>query len=549
MLRLPSGHIVGIMHERARFHARRLNLHITPYTPNFQLHALIDIVFADGKDSPDMWRKNYVFSGHTLADRDWINHWPRRDRKFFLDWVRETAQRQEIEAARRRVLADSKPLQTVHFHYPEQLHSLLVKRIEALGLNCASVTQWRNTIANLAKQGIRQEEIHWSGAMEFLDAAERIGHHTIQKTELLEHIGFDNIRMDLVNELEHDQTASLRFVEKAKVYTHAQLHCSGIWVAESDIGIVRYINPSNGYRVGLVRPRKKAIPGTDVNRWFALGPYMDALPDERDGCVFYSSAEKAMAAATAHARQSKRLQPRLRLRDRYRHMSLAGGNDYREWLLTLPDYQRSHFTAHYLERNVLLHMRTTVRSDTAGRRLLFIEEIQSDWHQAAARHGYDDRWFGKIAVAPFRKEWVPLAVKLLLLHAIEQGYDGLAWTDGATQQLRYGRAITPVKRVYDQDIPHCLAGLGRRWSAGVCETRIHTQRPNLMAARDNDRWEVRDHDAKLHTLPRFTKEQALALIHRHSKAIDLDVPMFLIPEGMRDHLLKHGVSLFGLQFD
>jgi hypothetical protein len=547
MLRLPSGHIVGIMHERARFHARRLNRHITPYTPASQLHALVDIVFADAKDSPEMWRKNYVFSGHTLADRDWLKLWTAHDRESFLNWLGETPQRQEIEAARRRVLADNKPLQLVHFPYPEQLYSLLLRRIESLALNAASVEQWRNTITNLAKQGIRREEIQWSGVMAFLDDAERIGHHTVRKTELLEHIGFDNIRMDLVNELEYDQDATLRFVEKARVYTNAQLHCAGIWVADSDIGIVRYINPSNGYRVGLVRPRRKRFPGADLNRWFALGPFMDALPDERDGSVFYASAEQAMAAATAHARQSKRLLPRLRLRDRYEYMSLAGGEDYREWLLTLPDYQRSHFTAHYLERNVLLHMRTKVHSDTAGRRLLLIDEIQSDWHQAAARHGYD-HWSSPIPAAPFRKEWVELALKLQLLHASEQGYDGLAWTDGATQQLRYGRAMEPVRRIYDQTIPHCLERLGRPWSAIVTETRVQTRRPNLMAARHRQHWEVRDHDGKLHTRPRYTKEQALELIRRHSRAIELDVPMFLIPGQMREHLLEHGAPLFGLQF-
>jgi len=548
MLRLPSGHIVGIMHERARFHARRQGLRITPYTPASQLRALVDVVFAETGDDPDLWHKNCVFSGHTLADQGWLQSWPRRDRESFLHWLEETPQRQAIEAARRRVLADDKPLQLVHLPYPEQLYSLLQRRLEGLDLNQASTVQWRNTINNLAKQGVRPEEILWSGAMAFLAAAERIGHHHIRKTELLEHIGFDAIRMELVNELEYDHQATLRFVEKARVYTHAQLHCAGIWVAETDIGIVRYINPSNGYRVGLVRPRRKRVPGSDQNRWFALGPFMDALPDEHTGSAFYASAELAMAAATAHARQSGRLLPRLKLRDRYEYMSLAGGEDYREWLLTLPDYPLSHFTAHYLERNILLHMRTKVHRDLAGRRLLLIEEVQSDWHQAAVRQGHK-HWASPIPSAPFRKEWVELAVKLLLIHAAEQGYEGLAWADGATQGLRYGREIQPVRRIYDQTIPQALASLGRPWSARAGKTRLPTRRPNLMAARHRDRWEVRDHDGRLHTRPRFDKPQALALIRRHSKAVELELPMFLIPEAMRQHLLGQGLPMFGLQLD
>ena len=38
--------------------------------------------------------------------------------------------------------------------------------------------------------------------------------------------------------------------------------------------------------------------------------------------------------------------------------------------------------------NVLVHVRFKSRTDTQGRRLLFIEEIQSDWHQAGRKKGY-----------------------------------------------------------------------------------------------------------------------------------------------------------------
>jgi len=69
----------------------------------------------------------------------------------------------------------------------------------------------------------------------------------------------------------------------------------------------------------------------------------------------------------------------LTFRGRYRHLSLHGGEDYREWLVRLPNYYQSYFGPHFTERNVLLHMRTKTRVDWQGRKLLFIEEIQSDW--------------------------------------------------------------------------------------------------------------------------------------------------------------------------
>ncbi|HXG69476.1 MAG TPA: hypothetical protein VNJ04_02565 [Gemmatimonadaceae bacterium] len=44
--------------------------------------------------------------------------------------------------------------------------------------------------------------------------------------------------------------------------------------------------------------------------------------------------------------------------------------------------------AHFNEPNILVHVRFNERTDAQGRRVLFIEEIQSDWHQAGRKHGY-----------------------------------------------------------------------------------------------------------------------------------------------------------------
>tara|TARA_R110002051_G_scaffold316016_2_gene395136 strand:- start:3242 stop:9019 length:5778 start_codon:yes stop_codon:yes gene_type:complete len=99
-------------------------------------------------------------------------------------------------------------------------------------------------------------------------------------------------------------------------------------------------------------------------------------------------------------------------------------NDYRELLLTLPskrgdrmdDYARlmygkqyselpisdkrrvdSAFSktrgqdfneGHFSEKNVLAHIRFNTRYDFQGKKVLFIEEVQSDWHQSGAQKGY-----------------------------------------------------------------------------------------------------------------------------------------------------------------
>lgn len=49
------------------------------------------------------------------------------------------------------------------------------------------------------------------------------------------------------------------------------------------------------------------------------------------------------------------------------------------------DYQSSHFD----EPNILAHMRVNDRIDADGKKMLLIEEVQSDWHQAGREKGYN----------------------------------------------------------------------------------------------------------------------------------------------------------------
>jgi hypothetical protein len=69
-----------------------------------------------------------------------------------------------------------------------------------------------------------------------------------------------------------------------------------------------------------------------------------------------------------------------------------GGEDYHELLLTLPpgvrgNPERSPST-HFDEPGVVAHLRFKTRSTTDGKKLLFIEEVQSDWHQKGRDQGY-----------------------------------------------------------------------------------------------------------------------------------------------------------------
>jgi hypothetical protein len=143
-------------------------------------------------------------------------------------------------------------------------------------------------------------------------------------------------------------------------------------------------------------------------------------------------------------------------------------------------------TTHFDQPNILAHMRVNDRV-VDGKKTLFVEEIQSDWHQAGRKKGYGaqlrEGWRmqplenGEIAVygpgmqapygiteggasnaqksafqiadkyggmdtstvpdAPFKTSWHELSLKRAIQEASEKGYDQIAFTTGKTQAARY----------------------------------------------------------------------------------------------------------------
>ena len=159
-------------------------------------------------------------------------------------------------------------------------------------------------------------------------------------------------------------------------------------------------------------------------------------------------------------------------------------------------YRSSHFD----EPNILAHMRVNDRVDADGKKMLLIEEIQSDWHQAGRERGYatknartatevereltattqkrsrlldeaaalpdsemtkfkamneeikalsekatklNEEWTGLynkpkgVPDAPFKDTWHQLALKRALKYAADNGYDRVGLTTGAQQAKRY----------------------------------------------------------------------------------------------------------------
>jgi len=154
----------------------------------------------------------------------------------------------------------------------------------------------------------------------------------------------------------------------------------------------------------------------------------------------------------------------------------------------LQTYQSSHFN----EPNVLAHMRVNDRIDADGKKMLLIEEVQSDWHQAGREKGYagqiqqlpndykiqsktDKNGYayyevidsngnifakdyskegvtnqainrlnesvGGVPDAPFKDTWHQLALKRAIKEAVDKGYDRIGLTTGKQQIDRFSNEL------------------------------------------------------------------------------------------------------------
>lgn len=128
-------------------------------------------------------------------------------------------------------------------------------------------------------------------------------------------------------------------------------------------------------------------------------------------------------------------------------------------------------SSHFNEPNILAHVRFNERTGPNGEQVLFLEEVQSDWHQEGRKTGYrqkgkkrftreesqayqDDifarfdrgeitreqrneelsrlsemreKAFHGVPDAPFKTTWPMLVMKRMVRYAAENGYDAVAW--------------------------------------------------------------------------------------------------------------------------
>lgn len=168
-------------------------------------------------------------------------------------------------------------------------------------------------------------------------------------------------------------------------------------------------------------------------------------------------------------------------------------------------------SGHWNEPNVLAHVRFNDRV-IDGKRTLFLEETQSDWHREGRKKGYSNgeqypadyidkhrknliEWrkkngdneipsdqevidffelspIDRVPDAPFKGDWHEVVFRRMVRYAAENGYDAIAWTPGKLQQDRYDLS-KQVENIRVAPIPETIAEGGRYVDLSTTDGMVH----------------------------------------------------------------------------
>lgn len=365
----------------------------------------------------------------------------------------------------------------------------------------------------LKGKGVKDEEIKWSGIRTYLE-----GKKSVDKAELLQFLKDNEVQIE------------------EKILDNKDVD-PNIW--------------SNGYGTVNINHFYDPVQGTEFadEEGFREEAIKRAAEDHLDESeIVFNISDDYMSAETEDGDTILEAYPpdTYELRDadfkpantntRWEGYKLYGGTNYREVLFSIPgsDYTNQAMNIHWGRKGVLAHARIQDFETENGDKVLFIEEIQSDWHNAGQKYGYDDfdvserdaevrfeggfyelyvngkdthtgfspKYMESVGIseknvkkaliddyrntmrlqgnervapdAPYRTTYTDFVLKNLLRMAAEGDYDYLAWTTADMQSERWSDEFAEGYRIeYDQQIPKFLKKYGKQWGAGLSEVWMY----------------------------------------------------------------------------
>lgn len=261
--------------------------------------------------------------------------------------------------------------------YADTFYSQMAKVVDAIKqekIGAASVVSY------LKGRGVKDEEIKWSGIEDWLS-----GKKSVTKAELLDFIKNSTLQIETTvlsdENINYTEDESKSLAEIEEITSEKWSEIATLWDEAFNekfpLDVMLAENPTAALGKKLTEKisvnDNSGIPEKITN----LAGEILTLNNNRDFIVRRASA------------RSKDVRPHWGQDS----LKLAGGTNYRELLFKLPnsDYSNYAMDTHWKAPGVLAHARVQDLNDADGDKVLFIEELQSDWHNEGAKKGYRDK--------------------------------------------------------------------------------------------------------------------------------------------------------------
>ena len=341
--------------------------------------------------------------------------------------------------------------------------------------------------SNGPKAGVKKDEMEWSGIKDFLTLR---GKDKVTSAELQAYLKSNGVKVTetMRGEVDQDETYAQMALEMFDTeysdlsprQTRMLTQAHDRMLTQSNTAYEKYTLPGGeNYRellltLPLVYQKYEPYFITTENGAAMRngGSWTVIYAGKPDGSRIgrYATREEAQASAERETR-------------------IAADPDQQILDTSSPTYKSSHWD----ERNVLAHIRINDRTDADGKRVLFVEEVQSDWGQEGLKKGFSDAKANKakpvvvfnartgqnvarfetgaaaeayiaeqdpgmgtldyedttalggvekgmVPIAPFvtkTEGWLNLALKRIAMLAVEEGYDKVAFVNGQQSADRY----------------------------------------------------------------------------------------------------------------
>lgn len=426
---------------------------------------------------------------------------------------------------------------------PLEFQSSLLSWLEHHPQRKALASQWLGMMLN--QQGIRQEEIERAGLPEFLYPL-RESNRRITIDELIaiaaSHLEACHPVIRTSRKLSFNPTLDLttepderpeHFDERARPFIEMAQTC--------------HRHPAMNY--WIIRTAYEDLITVAPN-WIVLDDSGNLVSDITHDRCWFSTAVEAFDVLH-HAVRSRfdgcgHVQPD----NMFEQYSLPGGKNYQEWFVCLPDWPLPYIDSHFGLDRLLIHLRTTERTDIHGQPIFMVEEIQSPWHADGRSLGMstniDEIGNGEVAAdAPFIHEWHELGIKVAICLAIRRGFDRIGFTTGDQQCNRWGNR-EGLRNLYDQDVPQCLRKIVRQFGCSLDVARIETRKPiaDIRYAR-GEGWQLRNTQGRSISPSIWNKDIALFYLENQSPKIHDDIRTLKLSPRLVQDATAGKLPLFG----